>query len=282
MREHTRRFLVSPKSGEVLKQHIHSRHADQATTRPFYISGSSLCALFALCGLSALAESHCALRGKRRDRDQWHRALARKKLTKWMWSIPIVSEPAELESRPKKTLTWYKKNSFLVIIASDPIVLPECDSPTQSHCGELLVQLGRQTNVRAWMVLPLPDDAVEKPSSDSRAASEIDLRHILTYGYLLKFTTPLSGEEFPSTTEGVVERLDRFAVPIEGTLAIERPTNWTTRARLGGCANDEPFQLVIDCSHGSRFDPQGLARGIGLLAILPVLALSTALGGPPP
>ncbi len=205
-----------------------------------------------------------------------------KELTKWMWSIPIVSEPAELESRPKKTLTWYKKNSFLVIIASDPIVLPECDSPTQSPCGELLVQLGRQTNVRAWMVLPLPDDAVEKPSSDSRAASEIDLRHILTYGYLLKFTTPLSGEEFPSTTEGVVERLDRFAVPIEGTLAIERPTNWTTRARLGGCANDEPFQLVIDCSHGSRFDPQGLARGIGLLAILPVLALSTALGGPPP
>lgn len=205
-----------------------------------------------------------------------------KELTKWMWSIPIVSEPAELESRPKDTLTRYKKNSFLVIIASDPIVLPECDSPTQSHCGELLVQLGRQTNVRAWMVLPLPDDAVEKPSSDSRAASEIDLRHILTYGYLLKFTTPLSGEEFPSTTEGVVERLDRFAVPIEGTLAIERPTNWTTRARLGGCANDEPFQLVIDCSHGSRFDPQGLARGIGLLAILPVLALGTALGGPPP
>ena len=205
-----------------------------------------------------------------------------KELTKWMWSVPIVSEPAELESRPKDTLTRYKKNSFLVIIASDPIVLPECDSPTQSPCGELLVQLGRQTNVRAWMVLPLPDDAVEKPSSDSRAASEIDLRHILTYGYLLKFTTPLSGEEFPSTTEGVVERLDRFAVPIEGTLAIERPTNWTTRVRLGGCANDEPFQLVIDCSHGSRFDPQGLARGIGLLAILPVLALGTALGGPPP
>ena len=205
-----------------------------------------------------------------------------KELTKWMWSIPIVSEPAELESRPKDTLTRFKKNSFLVIIASDPIVLPECDSPTQSPCGELLVQLGRQTNVRAWMVPPLPDDAVKKPSSDSRAASEIDLRHILTYGYLLKFTTPLSGEEFPSTTEGVVERLDRFAVPIEGTLPIERPTNWTTRARLGGCANDEPFQLVIDCSHGSRFDPQGLARGIGLLALLPVLALGTALGGPPP
>ena len=28
-----------------------------------------------------------------------------KELTKWMWSIPIVSEPAELESRPKDTLT---------------------------------------------------------------------------------------------------------------------------------------------------------------------------------
>ncbi len=282
MREHTRRFLVSTKSGEVLQRaYTRAMLIRRQLVRSTFLG--AVCALCLLCvGCQRWQRATVHSEGSDAIEISGTALSQEKELTKWMWSIPIVSEPAELESRPKKTLTWYKKNSFLIIIASDPIVLPECDSPTQSPCGELLVQLGRQTNVRAWMVLPLPDDAVEKPSSDSRAASEIDLRHILTYGYLLKFTTPLSGEEFPSTTEGVVERLDRFAVPIEGTLAIERPTNWTTRARLGGCANDEPFQLVIECSHGSRFDPQGLARGIGLLASLPVLALSTALGGPPP
>ena len=282
MRDQTRRFLVSTKSGEVLQRaYTRAMLIRRQLVRSTFLG--AVCALCLLCvGCQRWQRATVHSEGSDAIEISGTALSQEKELTKWMWSIPIVSEPAELESRPKKTLTWYKKNSFLVIIASDPIVLPECDSPTQSPCGELLVQLGRQTNVRAWMVLPLPDDAVEKPSSDSRAASEIDLRHILTYGYLLKFTTPLSGEEFPSTTEGVVERLDRFAIPIEGTLAIERPTNWTTRARLGGCANDEPFQLVIECSHGSRFNPQGLARGIGLLAILPVLALSTALGGPPP
>ena len=282
MRDQTRRFLVSTKSGEVLQRaYTRAMLIRRQLVRSTFLG--AVCALCLLCvGCQRWQRATVHSEGSDAIEISGTALSQEKKLTKWMWSIPIVSEPAELESRPKKTLTWYKKNSFLIIIASDPIVLPECDSPTQSPCGELLVQLGRQTNVRAWMVLPLPDDAVKNPSSDSRAASEIDLRHILTYGYLLKFTTPLSGEEFPSTTEGVVERLDRFAVPIEGTLAIERPTNWTTRARLGGCANDEPFQLVIDCSHGSRFDPQGLARGIGLLAILPVLALGTALGGPPP
>ena len=282
MREHTRRFLVSTKSGEVLQRaYTRAMLIRRQLVRSTFLG--AVCALCLLCvGCQRWQRATVHSEGSDAIEISGTALSQEKKLTKWMWSIPIVSEPAELEFGPKKTLTWYKKNSFLVIIASEPIVLPECDSPTQSPCGELLVQLGRQTNVRAWMVLPLPDDAVEKPSSDSRAASEIDLRHILTYGYLLKFTTPLSGEEFPSTTEGVVERLDRFAVPIEGTLAIERPTNWTTRARLGGCANDEPFQLVIECSHGSRFDPQGLARGIRLLALLPVLALSTALGGPPP
>ena len=225
MREHTRRFLVSTKSGEVLQRaYTRAMLIRRQLVRSTFLG--AVCALCLLCvGCQRWQRATVHSEGSDAIEISGTALSQEKELTKWMWSIPIVSEPAELESRPKKTLTWYKKNSFLVIIASDPIVLPECDSPTQSPCGELLVQLGRQTNVRAWMVLPLPDDAVEKPSSDSRAASEIDLRHILTYGYLLKFTTPLSVEEFPSTTEGVVERLDRFAVPIEGTLAIERPTN---------------------------------------------------------
>ncbi len=197
------------------------------------------------------------------------------------WLLPNVGEPTDLKARTKATIDGWKSNSMLVVLASEPLTLPKRRMGLSKPNDEVLALLGRETKTRAWIIPPLPTDATMSPPADSPAALEIDLRNILTRGGWRSYAKPKSIQPFPTDDAGIAALLDRFAVPVDGTLELRRPTEWETQAEFIGTARDEPVRLTIVSRHGENFDPKLAARSVLIIPFLPLIAISMSSGGPP-
>ena len=197
------------------------------------------------------------------------------------WLLPNVGEPTDVKARTKMPIDGWKSNSMLVVLASEPLTLPKRRMGFSKPNDEVLAVLGRETKTRAWILPPLPADATMTPPADSPAALDIDLRNILTRGGWRSYAKPKSIQPFPTDDAGIAALLDRFAVPVDGTLELRRPTEWETQAEFIGTARDEPVRLTIVSRHGENFDPKLAAQCVLLVPFLPLMAISMSSGAPP-
>ena len=198
------------------------------------------------------------------------------------WLLPNVGQPTDLKARTTfPAIDGWKSNSMLVVLASEPLTLPKRRMGFSKPNDEVLAVLGRETKTRAWIIPPLPADATMTPPADSPAALDIDLRNILTRGSWRSYAKPKSIQPFPTDNAGIAALLDRFAVPVDGTLELRRPTEWETQAEFIGTARDEPVRLTIVSRHGENFDPKLAAQSVLLIPFLPLIAISMSSGGPP-
>ena len=159
------------------------------------------------------------------------------------WLLPNVGEPTDVKARTKMPIDGWKSNSMLVVLASEPLTLPKRRMGFSKPNDEVLAVLGRETKTRAWILPPLP--------------------------------------AFPTDDAGIAALLDRFAVPVDGTLELRRPTEWETQAEFIGTARDEPVRLTIVSRHGENFDPKLAAQSVLLIPFLPLIAISMSSGAPP-
>ncbi len=205
------------------------------------------------------------------------------------WQLPNEGQCIDLKTRlattkeedAKDKLYAWKSNSFLVLIANEPIELPRRKMGFSKAGTDIIVPLGRETKARAWIIPPMPQGSEWTTDKDAPLARQIELRSLLCNWHLRKWRESLSHDAVAQTDAELAARLDELAVPLDGTFEINRTTEWTTTLELIASAEDKPVHLTFLSKHGKNFSPEYAAQTALLFPLLPILALSAASGNAP-
>ncbi len=202
------------------------------------------------------------------------------------WVIPNKGQCLNLKIRHATTIEEAKKNrlyawqanAFLVLIASEPIPLPKRTMGLPKTGSGVIAPLGRETKVRMWIVPSLPPDAEWTDQKDAPFARQLELRDSLSQWNLRQWRKSLSNDPVAQTPTELVLRLDELAIPVDGTMEIDRSTEWATTLEVIGTAIDKPVQLTFASRHGQKFSHEAAAQTAILLPLLPFLVFSAVSG----